>query len=69
MKLEVGHGATQGYVRVQARGGTANPSTRGDGGAGSARVVSNWYQRQLASHRIKRTVQSKLKNLANPSLE
>jgi len=56
MKLEVGHGATQGYVRVQARGGTANPSTRGNSGAGSARVVSNWHQRQLASHRMKRVI-------------
>jgi hypothetical protein len=43
MKLEVGHGTTQGYVRVQARGGAADPSTRGDGGSILARVVSNWH--------------------------
>jgi hypothetical protein len=68
MKLEVGHGATRGYVRVRARGGTANPSTRGNSGADSARVVSNWHQRQFSITSDEASRPSKLKNLANPSL-
>lgn len=33
MKLEVGHGAMQAYLRVQAEGGAADARTRGDGSA------------------------------------
>jgi len=33
MKLEVDHGATQAYLRVQAESGAADARTRGDGSA------------------------------------
>ena len=42
MKLEVRHGATQVYARVQRGGGEVNPGARGDGDASRAGFGCAW---------------------------